>query len=355
MSSPTFRDAFIKPKTSMTEVGFMMQGQDVLLKKHYNDAAFLSAPRKDFGIFASFRTQDGKPIKFIHQITFYRLVLTFATSPSAMGNALGSFNLIKIQGVKAVPYRAYHYKIGQDVLADGDEIRSGNFRLSLESIVKGADEISLLRSYDEKVEATFIDALSLWQMGKAMTKLVQFPNLNFFFSGALVNYGEMVGPENQTKRFNKWEAFDPSLVFTLKAEPIAPTHKQGKEYVSVDIVNPKYIAITEVALPGLFLLDPCKDYWKAIQSITNQFSGTEEDDDGEFDEFVEAVRAWGSRRGILRLFSTQATLLKQLDKYKKSHAAKCNNYQKTLPIVARSLTSDALSELLRKGTPIMLR
>jgi len=346
----------------------MVEGIEGFLKKEYSDNAFFSTPRKEFGLFLKFRNDANKPIKFIREITFYRLTFMSTDDAAAVGislpsGAIGQFQLTKLPKLNAVPYLATHKNDAGNV-ASWSEISTDVPKLHLEDIGKGEDHISLLRGYDEEVEVAFLDGLSLWQMQKAHSVLSPpassaVPDFTFFYSGARANYGEMTGPLNQHDRIKNWTSgrMDPSLAFTLKTEPIGKISATGEYYKSIDIINPKYVALTQVALPGFFLLDPCKTYWKSVQVVQSTYE--EESDNNDLivamEDMVDFLENLGGsffsvfrRRRLRRKINELKTLTTSLSHQESKEK---NNRLK----VIRSVSDASFQEMVRSGQSVIVK
>lgn len=217
----------------------------------------------ELGWFISFY-HNGLPVKYIRDIKVYSLVMQ-PVDPSTgvdAGQYLGEVELQELP-LQVVPLLLTHHNQAGDI-ASFEDIRAQAPILKLDPVGAKGALLTDLRGYTSAVKIAFLDAATLKQINLAIDYAPEGKVLDMFFSGAEINYGEMASPYSQNVRFKEviGNAPDPSISFTLKAEPLYQSAETPAVYESVNLAKKMIAADERVMLPGLFLLDSCKIYWR---------------------------------------------------------------------------------------------
>lgn len=240
------------------EVGFRLSGFSS------NEAGAVDEGCVELGWFISLY-HNGVPVRFIRDIKVYRAQL----KPVAVTQYAGEVELLELP-IKVEPLFASHHNTAGD-MASFEEIKAQPPVLKLTA--NGAENARLtdLRGYEEAVKVAFLDVEMLRQINLAASFAPEDQSLEMFFSGAEVNYGEMASPHNQHVRFGETAegTQDPSISFSVKAEALYQFDRAPGTYESANLAARMLSDDERVMLPGLFLLDNCKIYWRMPTGLSD--------------------------------------------------------------------------------------
>ncbi len=224
----------------------------------------------EVGWFISFY-HNGASVRYVRDIRIYSVrvkPLDPMIGPVAKQYA-GEVELQELPVLVEPLFASHHNSVGD--FASFEETRAQPPVLRLNA--NGAQDALLtdLRGYDEAVKIAFLDVETLRQINLAIDFASEDQPFEIFFSGAAVNYGEMASPHNQHLRFKETEenSPDPSISFVLKAEALFQTAESSEIYASANLAEKMFAGDDQIMLPGLFLLDTCKTYWRKPTSLSS--------------------------------------------------------------------------------------
>ncbi|MFK8165106.1 MAG: hypothetical protein AB8H12_21860 [Lewinella sp.] len=259
----------------------------------------------------------------IEDIRVYELNLSIFDSrtnaPIAIGNnwmrtligAKGVLDLGPTTVARPVPVQIIQYEGGGPSYYPLNRFESviNSMDVKVESWPRHAEVIDIL-GYRPNLRTAYIDYNTIFQMHLAYGVDSNNQNLKFIFSGAEINYAEMVNPRLQVERFTDWgrpfRTLDTSICSTLKIELLSKRNLLPAEISAVEAAvaeaeaeagtieevdeeiariraaavrytsgnlypgtfeHDRNILEDELSLPGVFLLPSCRRFWETVNQI----------------------------------------------------------------------------------------
>lgn len=304
------------------ETGFVLSGLKEALIEFVEEST--NEKSITLGWFITFKSKNGEA-KEIKELLVNKLILKLGPEPSTAITTTASaivqarmswlMKLYAYDGelyldrvnLTAVPKKINHFQGDSDTPASPDSMK--NELPSLQLTDASADaSVEDLRGYRDSIRVAYLNHATLWQMHMVHERMLDDRELEFVFSGAEINYGEMVSPVFQHERYRDWgdrSGPDPSLSFTLKVESVAKLPRKKNKYEYVSILGGALTKNAEIKLPGLFLLLTCKRYWEATNAILGECASTlgKTKNDKEVEAYLRVAKALSINSNVKKLLA----------------------------------------------------
>ena len=290
--------------------GFELPNLKTLAKNFIERSSNARGKEKPLGWFITFFSEDENGDEtwratYISEIKVEELYMTMEGTDSEeilfdenWFQSLGTFESklhLDNLGVEPKTIRLSHYRYASNH-ARAWEAAQVDTQLGIEDMSEGRGYgVGVIKGYRRNLRAAYMDYGTILQIHHAYELYSGsdngVDNLRFVFTGAEINYGDMVSPAFQRERYAEWidapDDLDPSICSTLKIEAVYKhkvslvqadgTNVSVDRYKSVGLypgANTIVEGVSEdrtetelISLPGLFILPSCKRFWEVIARI----------------------------------------------------------------------------------------